>query len=122
MVVEFKNRSPLVVPYMLVFPERMTPPPDAVPLLTRDLLEAELSPMGAISPPGVLLPALPTPPRTGDDPRTSVDGLFWAGNSGSPMANVNISVAQGQQAATLVAHALGAEEMEALLRQARDEA
>lgn len=95
---------------MAVFPERMQPIDHAAPLLTKDLLLTELTPMGAIAT-GSSLPAMPLPPRMGDDPRTSVTGLFWAGNSGSPMANVNLAVAQGQQAAAYAAHELGEDEM-----------
>jgi hypothetical protein len=51
----------------------------------------------------------------GDDPRTQIPGLYWAGNSGSPMANVNAAVAQGQIAAGFAAEVLGEAELQAML-------
>lgn len=51
----------------------------------------------------------------GGDPRTQIPGLYWAGNSGSPMANVNVAVAQGQVAATFAGEALGEAELQAML-------
>jgi hypothetical protein len=37
--------------------------------------------------------------------------LFWAGNAGSFMANVNVSVAQGQAAGVAAADELGKEDL-----------
>ena len=51
-------------------------------------------------------------PRMGDSPHTRVPGLYWAGNSGSPVANVAMSVAQGMNAGTVAASELGTEDME----------
>jgi hypothetical protein len=99
---------------MAAFPDAFSPPSDAASLLTADLLRAELSPMGAIPAP-TGLPPVALPPRMGEDPRTQVPGLFWAGNSGSPMANVNLAVAQGQTAATLVAEELCNEDLKVIL-------
>jgi hypothetical protein len=48
-------------------------------------------------------------PRMGDSPKTRVEGLFWAGNSGSPMANIALSGAQGMNAAIVAAGELGEE-------------
>lgn len=95
---------------MATFPDKLVPPTDAADLLTPDLLQAELSPMGAIPPPIGLEPPK-MPPRMGEDARTQVPGLFWAGNSGSPFANVNIAVEQGQTAAGMAAEELCEEDM-----------
>ena len=110
----FTDRDPLDLPYMATLPERLSPPDDAAPFLTADLLAAELSPLGAIQVATGLEPAR-LPPRMGEDSRTQVPGLFWAGNSGSPMANVNLAVQQGQTAAAFAAEELGSEDAETLL-------
>ena len=105
----------LSLPYAAIFPSRLTPTPDACPLLTPSLLQAELSPMGAIPIPSAAdLEPAKFPPRIGEDPRTLTKGLFWAGNSGSPMANVNLAVQQGQTAAAWAAEELGSEDVEML--------
>lgn len=112
--ITFADQTTLSVAYGATFPSRMLPPPEAAPLLTKDLLKAELTPMGGIAE-GTGLPPLKFPPRMGEDPRTQVDGLYWAGNSGSPMANVNLAVQQGQSAALAAVDSLGEEDMEAML-------
>lgn len=105
----------LSLPYAAIFPSRLTPTPDACPLLTPSLLQADLSPMGAIPiPSAVELEPSKFLARMGEDPRTLTRGLFWAGNSGSPMANVNLAVQQGQTAAAWAAEELGSEDVEML--------
>lgn len=99
---------------MATFPDRLSPIEDAAPLLTADLLQAELSPMGGIQAATGLEPPK-MPPRMGEDARTQVPGLFWAGNSGSPMANVNLAVQQGQTAAAFAAEELGSEDLVEML-------
>jgi hypothetical protein len=111
----FPDRPALSLPYMATFPERCSPPEHALPLLTADLLQAELSPMGAIQAALGLDPPK-FPPRMGEDARTQVPGLFWAGNSGSPMANVNLAVQQGQTAAAYAGEELGSEDAEELVK------
>lgn len=108
------NHQPLPLGYLLVMPISFGPNPHAKSFLDEGLLGMPVSPMGTIQPPtaeelqaGVSM----LPPRMGDDPRTSTKGLFWAGNSGSFMANVNISVAQGQGAGVYAAMELGLEDM-----------
>ncbi|WWD17969.1 hypothetical protein CI109_102414 [Kwoniella shandongensis] len=110
--INFASHPTIAVDAMLVMPERITPSEHAASFLTEDLLKAPLGPMGSIPPP---------PPgqqgsgsflvRMGDDPKTTVKGLFWAGNSGSPMANVTFSNAQGQVAAVTAADELGQEDL-----------
>lgn len=115
LTLSFASRAPLSIPHILVFPERILPSPHAESILTKDLLLADLTPFGgSIAAPDPALPAAGMP-RMGDDPRTQVPGLFWAGNSGSPMANVNLSVAQGQQAAAFAGESLGEEDLQAML-------
>ncbi|WVQ97245.1 hypothetical protein IAU59_004356 [Kwoniella sp. CBS 9459] len=115
--IHFTSHPSITIPYMLIFPEKMTPPPHS-PWLA-GLFDQPLGPMGTI-------PFRPEPPvtdgkaqakgmpRMGDDPRTGVKGLFWAGNSGSASANVAISVAQDQMAGSFAGDELGEEDIESL--------
>lgn len=52
------------------------------------------------------------PPRAGADPRTPIRGLFWAGNAGSPYANVVMVTTQGALAAVVATDELGNEDLE----------
>ncbi|OCF32787.1 hypothetical protein I316_05423 [Kwoniella heveanensis BCC8398] len=115
--IKFTSHPPITIPYMLVFPEKMTPSAHS-PWLA-GLFSEPLGPMGTIPFP----PAPPVSegeaqakgmPRMGDDPKTSVKGLFWAGNSGSAVANVAMSVAQGQMAAAMAGDELGEEDINKL--------
>lgn len=111
------SNNRLEIGYIVTFPSRFTSNKDAIPILTTQLLTTPLDPMGTIPPLGSDADRRPImPPRMGDDPRTGVRGLFWAGNAGSLMANVNVAVAQGQAAASVVAEELGREDMEDLHR------
>jgi hypothetical protein len=56
-------------------------------------------------------------PRMGDSPKTRVEGLFWAGNSGSPMGNIALSGAQGMNAAIVAAGELGEEDYQIMKRE-----
>lgn len=56
-------------------------------------------------------------PRMGDNPKTPIPGLFWAGNAGSMMANVGMSVAQGMNAGSMAGDELGSEDMERMLKE-----
>ena len=107
------DRTMLPVGYIVVLPDRLTPHDHSKSLLTPALLKHDLSPMGTIVPatPEELEGGTGLPPRMGDDARTSVRGLFWAGNVGSFMANVNVSVSQGQTAGFMAAEELGKEDM-----------
>lgn len=104
------SRAPLQLDYLVTAPEVLRPNDDAG-FLTPDLLGAELGPMGMIpgAPEGKLPPS---PPRMGDAPYTPTPGLFWAGNSGSPMGNIAGACAQGQNAAVAAAFELGREDVE----------
>lgn len=87
----------------------MTPSEHAQPLLSPSFLQGELAaPFSSIPGPedGSGMPM----PRMGDSPKTRVEGLFWAGNSGSPMANIALSGAQGMNAAIVAAGELGEED------------
>ena len=118
LLVHFESdRTMLPLGHIAVLPESWTPNPDAAPWLTKELLGADLAPTGTIamqSPEQARTPA-PIPPRMGDDPTTPTPGLFWAGNVGSLMANVNISVAQGQMAGAVAGDQLGEEDLKALV-------
>ncbi|WVF70879.1 hypothetical protein IAT40_005673 [Kwoniella sp. CBS 6097] len=115
--IKFTSHPPITIPYLLIFPEKMAPPPHSSWL--EGLFAHPLSPMGTI-------PFKPEPPltdgkaqakgmpRMGDDPRTEIKGLFWAGNSGSAAANVTISVAQGQVAGSMAGDELGEEDINKL--------
>ncbi|WRT64059.1 uncharacterized protein IL334_000987 [Kwoniella shivajii] len=109
--IKFDNHDPISVPNMLLFPERFTPSSDAAPLLTEELLGAQLQAWGTIAPPSSGLGASGMPPRMGDDPKTNVRGLFWAGNSGSAAANYTISLAQGQAAGGMAGDQLGEDDL-----------
>ena len=113
MRLDFENREPLVIPYIVVLPETWAPHDHALTLLTPGLLHANLAPTGTIAPPAnaTAEAAAGLPMRMGDDPRTEVKGLFWAGNSGSFMGNVNVAVAQGQMAGFMASEELGKEDM-----------
>ncbi|WVQ85430.1 hypothetical protein IAT38_007595 [Cryptococcus sp. DSM 104549] len=106
--INFASHPPIMVPNMLVFPERVTPNEDALPFVNEELFGAPLGMWGAT-------PPAPTPaammPRMGEDPTTPVKGLFWAGNAGSGVANVTASVAQGQIAGAFAGDELGAEDL-----------
>ena len=54
----------------------------------------------------------PMPPGMGDDARTMVKGLFWAGNCGSVMGGVNTAINQGGVAGYMAAEELGQEDLE----------
>jgi hypothetical protein len=111
--ITFTSHPPLSIPHILVLPSQMTPSSHASPLLSPTFLKGDLSPpFNAI--PG---PDGPTPmpmPRMGDSPKTRVQGLFWAGNSGSPMANIALSGAQGMNAAIFAAGELGEEDYQVM--------
>jgi hypothetical protein len=114
LLIHFKGeRAMLPLGHIVVVPESWSPNPHAAPFLTPELLGATLSPMGTIAPvdPKDIEGGSPVPPRMGDDPRTATRGLFWAGNAGSFMANVNVSVAQGQAAGVAAADELGKEDL-----------
>lgn len=106
------DRAMLPLGHIVVMPETWSPNPHAAGFLTPDLLKDALSPMGTIAPPDAKdLEGNGMPPRMGDDPRTATKGLFWAGNAGSFMGNVNVSVAQGQAAGYMAAEELGKEDL-----------
>ncbi|WWC86156.1 uncharacterized protein L201_001029 [Kwoniella dendrophila CBS 6074] len=109
--IKFTDGKSIEIPAMLLFPEKFTATEDSLPILTEGLLGDKLSPFGTISPPNTDLGVSGFPPRMGDDPRTNVKGLFWAGNSGSFVANVTVSLAQGQTAAVFAGDQLGEEDM-----------
>ncbi|KIR98032.1 thioredoxin reductase GliT [Cryptococcus deuterogattii 2001/935-1] len=111
LIVEFADHPSISVPSMLLLPEKFTPSDHGAPIVNEELLGAPLGPMGTIPGPAESSGAPKLPPRMGDDPRTPVDGLFWAGNSGSMPANVTISAAQGTAAAIVVADELGMEDL-----------
>jgi hypothetical protein len=116
LLVHFESdRTMLPLGHIAVLPESWSPNADAAPWLTKDLLGAELAPTGTLAMPDAekVKAAPPFGPRMGDDPTTATPGLFWAGNVGSLMANVNISVAQGQIAAAVAGDQLGAEDLKA---------
>jgi len=95
----------------------MTPSEHASPLLSPSFLKGELSgPHKSIPGPeeGGGMPM----PRMGDSPKTRVEGLFWAGNSGSPMANIALSGAQGMNAAMVAGGELGEEDYQVMKRDA----
>ena len=122
------------VEWLLVMPDKIVPNDHASAILTPSLLgvdtnealpTASTDPKGATSiqgtphltPFGTVLPAtelgpLPFPPRMGDDPRTAMPGLFWAGNAGSALGNIAASVAQGQLAGALAGMQLGTEDLQ----------
>jgi hypothetical protein len=54
----------------------------------------------------------------GDNPKTNVSGLFWAGNSGSPMGNIAMSGTQGMGAAVIAVGELGEEDMKVMKEEA----
>jgi hypothetical protein len=113
--ITFKDHLTLSVPHMLVLPSQMTPSTHASPLLSPSFLKGELSPpFNSIPGPedGGGMPM----PRMGDSPKTRVGGLFWAGNSGSPMANIALSGAQGMNAAIVAAGELGEEDYQIMKR------
>ncbi|OXG89912.1 thioredoxin reductase GliT [Cryptococcus neoformans A2-102-5] len=111
LIIEFADHPSISVPYMLLFPEKITPSDHGSFIVNEELLGAPLGPMGTIPAPTESLGAPKMPPRMGDDPRTPVEGLFWAGNSGSMPANVTISAAQGSAAAIVAADELGTEDL-----------
>lgn len=113
LLVNFEGeRAILPLGHIVILPESWSPNPHAASFLTPDLLNAELSPFGAIQPVDPKdLEGAGMPPRMGDDPRTGTKGLFWAGNAGSFMANVNVSVSQGQAAGYMAAEELGKEDL-----------
>ncbi|WVW82203.1 hypothetical protein I302_104209 [Kwoniella bestiolae CBS 10118] len=112
LIVTFTDDRTITVPAMLLFPERFTPSEHSAPLLTEELLGSKLQPWGTIPPPPPSADGRPAvQPRMGDDPRTAVRGLFWAGNSGSGAANVTVSIAQGQMAGAVAGDQLGEEEL-----------
>lgn len=115
--INFESHPGIQVPHMLVFPSSISPNEHAAPLLSPAFLKGELTPpFSAIPGPENEKAAMPMP-RMGDAPNTRVPGLFWAGNSGSPMANVAISVAQGLNAGAGAATELGTEDMERMRKE-----
>lgn len=106
--ITFKSHQPLSIPHILVLPSQTIPSEHGSPLLSSSFLKGELSPpFNSI--PGPENGTMPMP-RMGDSPKTRVYGLFWAGNSGSPMANIALSGAQGMNAAIVAAGELGEED------------
>lgn len=117
LVITFESHPPLSIPHMLIFPSSMVPSEHASPLLSPAFLQGDLSPpFSSIPGPEGKDAAMPMP-RMGDSPSTRVPGLFWAGNSGSPVANVALSVAQGMNAGAAAATELGTEDMERMKRE-----
>lgn len=113
LVITFESHPPLEVPHMLLFPSTMTPNEHASPLLSPELLKGDLPPPFSSIPGPEDQDAAKMPmPRMGDVPNTRVPGLFWAGNSGSPVANVALSIAQGMNAGVAAATELGTEDMD----------
>jgi hypothetical protein len=103
------------VPHMLVIPDKTVPSEHAAPLFNAALLgNKTLSPFGTLpnaeGPEG----AMPMP-RMGDSAKTPMRGVFWAGNSGSFMGNVALSVAQGMNAGVQAGDQLGEEDMERMM-------
>ncbi|OCF55546.1 thioredoxin reductase GliT [Kwoniella mangroviensis CBS 10435] len=112
LIITFTDQSTINVPAMLLFPEKFSPSEHSAPLLTEELLGDRLQAWGTIPGPSASgSGATGLPPRMGDDPRTPVRGLFWAGNSGSAAANVTLSLAQGQMAGVMAGDQLGDEEL-----------
>ena len=101
----FADGSTRDVPYLVVFPALTAVSPHAQWI-------ANLFPL---APNGMLpiaegLPPLALPPRMGDDPRTPVPGVLWAGNAGSPMGNIALSMTQGEMAGAMAVAELGEED------------
>lgn len=116
-----KQQSSISVPYMLVFPDRFTPSEHASPLLTSGIFgDKPLSPTGTVPEAEGKESSMPMP-RMGDSPKTPIRGLFWAGNSGSFAGNVALSVAQGMNAGIVAGDELGAEDLERMTEEARQE-
>jgi hypothetical protein len=115
--VHFTTGNKLNLGYIAVLPDSWSPHDHAASLLTPSLLGGALTPMASIAAPDIAqIGPSPVPPRMGDDPRTATPGLFWAGSAGGPMANVNVSVAQGQAAAFVAADELGREDVQGLMK------
>lgn len=112
--IHFKgDHEALSLGYIVLMPMSFEPNAHSKSILTQDLLGMPISPMGLIQAPTAeeLQGGVQMAPRMGDNPRTSTKGLFWAGNSGSLMANVTLSLAQGQNAGVYAAMELGMEDM-----------
>ncbi|KAL1407711.1 hypothetical protein Q8F55_007144 [Vanrija albida] len=109
--VSFDGAPPVAVANLLVVPDASEPSADAKAWLTPALLGGPLGFGGALPPVGPDAPPPMMPPRGGVDPRTPTPGLFWAGNAGSPAANVAMAAAHGQVAAAVAAHEIGAEDV-----------
>lgn len=117
--ITFKSGAPLSIPHMLVLPSTMIPSEHASPLLSPGFLQGELiAPFNAIPGPEGKESGMPMS-RMGDSPKTKVPGLFWAGNSGSPMANIALSAAQGMNAAIVAAGELGEEDFQKMKEEIR---
>lgn len=107
------DREPLVLPYLMVMPEKSHPPASVASFLTPSFLHAPLDPGGTVPPVPADAPPAHMPPRSGADPRTPARGVFWAGNAGSAAANVSMSVGHGQVCGVVVAGELGGEDLAA---------
>ena len=106
------------VPYMLTIPDKMTPSEHASPVLTSGIFgDKHLSPFWTIPDADGADATMPMS-RMGDSPKTPVKGLFWAGNSGSFVANVALSVAQGMNAGVTAGDQLGTEDVERMVKAA----
>jgi hypothetical protein len=117
--ITFESDPPLSIPHMLVLPSTMTPSEHASPLMSPAFLKGDLMPpFNAIPGPEGEGSGMPMP-RMGDSPKTRVPGLFWAGNSGSPMANIALSAAQGMNAALIAAGELGEEDFQKMKQEVR---
>ncbi|ORX34284.1 hypothetical protein BD324DRAFT_637379 [Kockovaella imperatae] len=117
LTIHFQDSSSIQVGNINMFPSALLAHSDAESFLRPSLFDGQsLTPMSTvpiIKPDQLSEGDLRFPPFFGDDPRTIVRGLFWAGNCGNAMGNINLSVLQGQIAGFGAGEELGREDMEA---------
>lgn len=108
-----ETKSPISIPYIVTFAEQGLPSPDMEEVLAElgDSLGASVHPIFGI----IATKENPSwdgmPNFNALDPKTKVPGLFWAGNAGNIIANVNIAVTSGQMAGATADDSIAEEDM-----------
>lgn len=110
-----ESRQSLSIPYLVTFAEQLRPSPHALSIL--ESLGPEIGnvhPLFGIIPSPDFSNFSGPPVMNTANPATNIDGVFWAGNIGNVIANVNIAVTNGQMAGVGADDSMAIEDLKAI--------
>lgn len=110
-----ESKAPLSIPYLVTFAEQVRPSPHALKVLESLGPEiGDVHPLFGVIPSPDFNDFKGPPAMNTYNPATNVEGVFWAGNTGNFIANVNIAVTNGQMAGVGADDSMAVEDLQAV--------